>query len=100
MMDRTLHRVTECKASQDYRLWIRFDDGLEGSVFLGNLLEVRAFRGWRDVERFCRVAVDPAAATVVWDDGIQLDPDILYQDLLSGRPGKGFSSSGLAPAAE
>jgi len=46
------------------------------------------------------VAVDPAAATVVWDDGIRLDPDILYQDLLSGRPGKGFSLPGLAPAAE
>jgi len=95
-----MHRVTECKASQDYRLWLRFDDGMEGSVFLGNLLEVRAFRGWRDVERFCRVAVDPAAATVVWDGGIRLDPDILYQDLLSGRPGKGFSLPGLAPAAE
>ena len=52
MTDTTVHRVTECKASQDYRLWIRFDDGLEGSVFLGSLLEVRAFRGWRDVERF------------------------------------------------
>ena len=100
MSDASVHRVTECKASQDYRLWIRFDDGLEGSVFLGNLLEVRAFRGWRDVERFCRVAVDRAAATVVWDDGIRLDPEVLYQDLLSSRPGKGFSSSGLAPAGE
>jgi len=79
------------------RLWIRFDDGLEGSLFLGNLLEVRAFCRWRDGERFCRVVVDPAAATVVWNDGIRLDPDILYQDLLSGRPGKGFSSSGLCP---
>ena len=100
MMGNAVHRVTECKASQDYRLWIRFDDGLEGSVFLGNLLEVGAFRGWRDVKRFCRVAVDPAAATVVWDNGIRLDPDVLYQDLLSGRPGNGFSPSGLAPAAE
>lgn len=100
MTDEAVHRVTACKASQDYRLWVRFDDGLEGSVFLGNLLEVRAFCGWRDVEQFCRVAVDPTAATVVWDGGIRLDPDILYQDLLSGRPGKGFGSSGLAPAAE
>ena len=95
-----MHRVTECKASRNYRLWLRFDDGLEGSVFLGDLLEVSAFRVWRDVEEFCRVAVDPAAATVVWDVGIRLDPDILYQDLLSSRPGKRFRSSGLAPVAE
>jgi hypothetical protein len=100
MTDAIVHRVTECKASQDDRLWIRFDDGLEGRVFLGNCLEVRAFHGWRDAGRFCRVAVDPVAANVVWDDGIRFDPDILYQGLLSGRPGKGFSSPGLAPAVE
>jgi hypothetical protein len=96
-----MHRVTQCEASRDYRLWLKFDDGLEGSVFLGNLLEVRAFRAWRDVNQFCRVSVDPAAATVVWDAGIRLDPDILYQDLLSGMR-KRFrriqSVTGLAPA--
>ena len=95
-----MHRVTECKASEDYRLWLRFEDGVEGSVFLGNLLEIGAFRPWRDVAQFCRVAVDPAAATVVWEGGIRLDPDILYQDLLSMRVGKGFGSPGFAPVAE
>lgn len=94
-----MHRVTECKATEDYRLWLRFEDGVEGSVFLGNLLEIAAFRAWRDVAQFCRVAVDPAASTVVWDAGVRLDPDILYQDLLSLKAGKGFSSPGFAPAA-
>ena len=44
-----MHRVTACKAEDDYKLWIRFEDGLEGSVFLGNLLEIGAFKLWRDV---------------------------------------------------
>jgi hypothetical protein len=92
-----MHRVTECKASRDYRLWLRFDDGLEGSVFLGNLLEVGAFSAWRDVERFCRAEVDRKAATVVWDDGIRLDPDILHQELTSSRAGRGFNSPGFVP---
>jgi len=95
-----VHRVTECKASPDYKLWLKFDDGLEGSVFLGNLLEVGAFRAWRDVERFCRVVLDRKAATVMWDGGIKLDPDILYQDLLSSRVGKGFNAQGMPPAIE
>ena len=96
----TMHRVTDCRASEDYRLWLRFEDGVEGSVFLGNLLEIGAFRTWRDVTHFCRVVVDPAEATVVWEGGIRLDPDILYQDLLSMRAGKGFSSQGLAQVTE
>jgi hypothetical protein len=83
--EKAMHRVTQCKAWQDYQLWLKFDDGLEGSVFLGNLLEVNAFRAWRDVEQFCRAAIDPTTATVVWDVGIQLDPDILHEDLLSIR---------------
>ena len=95
-----MHRVTECKASPDYKLWLKFDDGLEGSVFLGNLLEVGAFSAWRDVERFCRVVLDRKASTVMWDGGIKLDPDILYQDLLSSRVGKGFNSQGSFPAIE
>jgi hypothetical protein len=95
-----MHRVTECKASRDYRLWLKFEDGLEGSVFLGDLLELVAFRSWRDADQFCRVVVDRKAATVVWDDGIQFDPDILYQDLLSSRAAKEFNSPGLAPAVE
>ena len=92
-----MHRVTECKASQDYRLWLRFEDGLEGSVFLGNLVDLGPFSAWRDVNQFCRAVVDREAATVVWDGGIQFDPDILYQDLLSSRAGKEFNASGKVP---
>ena len=95
-----MHRVTGCKASPDYKLWLRFDDGLEGCVFLGDLLEVGAFSAWRDVDRFCRAFVDRKAATVVWDGGIRLDPDILHQDLLSSKTAKEFNGPGLSPAVE
>ena len=83
----TVHRVTACKAEDDYKLWIRFDDGLDGSVFLGYLLEIGAFKLWRDVREFEKVSVDPESATVTWEGGIRLDPEILYQDL-AGRNGR------------
>jgi hypothetical protein len=63
MKEHEMHRVTACKAEDDYKLWIRFDDGLEGSVFLGNLLEIGAFKLWRDVREFEKVSVDPASAS-------------------------------------
>jgi hypothetical protein len=75
--------VTACKAEDDYKLWIRFDDGLEGSVFLGNLLEIGAFKLWRDVREFEKVSVDPDSATVTWEGGIRLDNEVLYQNLVS-----------------
>lgn len=95
-----MHRVTDCKALEDYWLWLRFDDGLEGSVFLGNLLEISVFRHWRDASQFCRAVVDADAATVVWESGIRFDSDVLYQDLLLSRAGKEFSSPERAPVVE
>jgi hypothetical protein len=93
-----MHRVTQCRASRDYRLWLKFADGLEGSVYLGDLLDIRAFRPWLDVERFCRAAIDPADLAVVWEGGIRFDPDILHQQLASEQSNR-FMAAGLAPAA-
>ena len=66
-------RITACKAEEDYKLWLRFEDGLEGRVFLGNLLEIGAFQLWRDVREFEKVSVDPETATVTWEGGIRFD---------------------------
>jgi hypothetical protein len=76
-------RITDCRAEEDYKLWLRFEDGLEGSVFLGNLLEIGAFKLWSDVREFEKVSVDPETATVTWEGGIRLDSDILYHDVAS-----------------
>ena len=73
------HRVTACKAENGYRLWLRFEDGVEGSVFLGNLLEIGAFQLWRDVREFAKVSVD--SRRQIWE-GASMDPDVLHQGVL------------------
>ncbi|HEX2281466.1 MAG TPA: DUF2442 domain-containing protein [Thermomicrobiales bacterium] len=75
--------IEDCRAEPDYSLWLLFDDGLEGRVYLGNLLEVGEFSAWRDLDRFLDVSVDPDTGTVQWQDGIRLDPGALYKDLAS-----------------
>lgn len=95
-----MNRVTECKPSRDYRLWLRFDDELEESVFLGNLLKVGVFAAWRDVDQSCRIAVDQKTTMLVWDDGIPFDPDILHRDPLLSRAAREFDRPGLVPGVE
>jgi hypothetical protein len=75
--------VEECRAQADYSLWLLFDDGLEGHVYLGDLVEIVDFSAWRDVEQFLEVSVDPDTGAVRWEAGIQLDPRQLYKDLAS-----------------
>lgn len=79
----SMHTVTELRAEHNYTLWLRFDDGLEGHVYLGDLVATNYYLPLSDEELFCRVAIDPISNTVTWEGGINLDPDVLYRDLVS-----------------
>ena len=78
-----MHTITECRAEDNYTLWLRFNDGLEGHVYLGDLVHTKYFRMLCDIDTFNRVAVDPVENTVTWEGGIKLDPEVLYRDLVS-----------------
>jgi hypothetical protein len=75
--------IEDCRAEADYSLWLLFDDGLEGHVYLGDLVEIGDFSAWRDVDRFLEVSLDPETGAVQWKDGIRLDSSALYKDLAS-----------------
>lgn len=78
-----MHTVTELRAEGNYTLWLRFDDGLEGRVYLGEWVATKMYGALSDEETFFRVAIDPISNAVMWEGGINLDPDVLYRDLAS-----------------
>jgi hypothetical protein len=79
----SLHTVTELRAESNYTLWLRFDDGLEGRVYLGDLVMTKSYTTLSDEDMFSRVAFDPVSNTLTWGGGIHLDPEVLYKDLVS-----------------
>jgi hypothetical protein len=80
-----LKDIVAAKASGDYRLHLRFEDGVEGVVDLANLSFRGVFEPLRDPAYFARVRVDPELGTVVWPNGADLDPDVLY-GRITGTP--------------
>lgn len=78
-----MHFVTECRAEDNYTLWVRFDDGLEGCVYLGDLVLTTSYGTLSDERVFSRASFDPVSNTVTWGGGINLDPEVLYRDLAS-----------------
>jgi hypothetical protein len=69
-----------------YRLLLRFEDGVEGIVDLGPHLKFRGvFEPLLDEAFFARVRVDSDLGTVVWPNGADLDPDVLYSRV-TGTP--------------
>ena len=69
--------VTEVRVTTGYRVWVRFNDGTEGEVDLGNELDGPVFEPLRDRALFAQVRVDPEVHTIAWPNGADLAPEFL-----------------------
>ena len=76
-----LDRIVAAEARPDYRLWVRFEDGLEGEVSVKHLVGRGVFASWSDEAEFRKVYVDEEAGTVGWPGDLDLAPDALHRRL-------------------
>jgi len=77
-----LKDIVEARPLGGYRLHLRFEDGVEGEVDLGRMLRFQGvFAPLRDPQQFAQVSVDQDLGTVVWPNGADLDPDVLYAEV-------------------
>ena len=74
-------RISGVQVLGRYLVSLSFTDGSEGTVDLTPWIEGRTgvFSALQDPAFFSRVSVDPEAGTVVWPNGADLDPDVLYE---------------------
>ena len=77
----------------DFRLHLEFEDGIAGDVDVAALVPFEGvFEPLRDKTFFDRVRVDKDSGTIVWPNGADLDPDVLYA-LVSGEPLPNFAAA-------
>ncbi len=80
-----MKRLVNVKPLPRYRLRLRFEDGADGEVDLGDLVGKGVFAAWEDPKVFEEVGIDPTTGSVCWPGGIDLCPDRLYHDI-TGAP--------------
>ncbi|MEW5758664.1 MAG: DUF2442 domain-containing protein [Candidatus Omnitrophota bacterium] len=73
--------VTKAKYLHDYIIWVRFNDGTEGEVDLAGELKGEVFAPLKDKNKFRSFRVDPILETIVWENGADLAPEFLYENL-------------------
>lgn len=78
--NKELIRPVEVQARQPYRIWLRFDDGIEGEIDLTHLAGKGVFKAWSDPSFFADVSISDGDA-VCWGDSIDICPDALYMRL-------------------
>ncbi len=76
-----MHHIVAVKTMSDYKVWIKFSDGIEGTADLTDLVGKGIFSKWSDKKYFNSVYVDKESHTIAWPGGIDLCPDSLYAEI-------------------
>lgn len=72
-------RVEEARYLGDFAVHIRFSDGTEGDVDLGDELYGEIFEPLKDQTFFGQVSVHPEFHTLSWPNGADFAPEFLYE---------------------
>lgn len=78
-----LPRITHVKYIKDFWLVLTFSDGTEAEVDFRDRIMGRGgvFTELENLQFFSQVSVDPEAKTLVWPNGVDFCPDVLYTEV-------------------
>ena len=73
-------RIRSVRVVGPFQIALEFLDGSSGVVDLAPWISGRGgvFAALQDQDFFAQVRVDADAGTIVWPNGVDLDPDMLY----------------------
>jgi len=81
-----LKDIVEIQPLDGYRLRLRFEDGVAGEVDLEKMIQFEGvFAPLKDRATFVQVRVNSDVGTIVWPNGADLDPLVLYSQV-TGAP--------------
>lgn len=80
--------VIDVRVLQDFRIWLRFNDGIEGVANLEQTLDGAVFEPLRDPAVFAHARLDPELRTVAWTNGADMAPEFLH-GLVTAAAGSG-----------
>ena len=78
-------RIKSVIYRQEYRLALTFTNGETGEIDLRDRIINRGgvFQALEEITFFQQVQVDPESDTLVWPNGVDLDPDVLYSKTMN-----------------
>ena len=87
-------RPTDVRSLDGYRIWIKFDDGVEGELDLSHHAGRGVFKAWEDRAFFEAVEVKPYNA-IEWPGELSLCGDALYMELTGKTLDELFETTGV-----
>jgi hypothetical protein len=86
MLPYDLIDIIEVKVLKEYRLYLRFENGISGEVDIAELISFEGiFAPLKDKNYFSKVYVNHDLGTICWENGADLSPAYLYAHLIQVR---------------
>ena len=89
-------RPLSVKALPNFRIWLRYTDGVEGEIDLSDLVGRGVFAAWNDVAFFNSVRLGSHGA-IEWGSELDICPDSMYLRL-TGKSVDALAASGSVHA--
>ena len=81
-----LKDIVSAQPLDSYQLLLKFEDEVEGVVDIAKLIEFTGvFEPLNDPAYFAQATVNADLGIICWDNGTDLDPDVLYA-IVSKQP--------------
>jgi len=77
--------LLDVKPLENYRIWVKYADGVEGVVDLSYLVGQGVFALWEDYEEFRKVHVGPSGE-IAWTEEVELCSDSVYLKITGKKP--------------
>ena len=81
-----LKDIIEVLPQENYQLYLKFEDGKDGIIDVSSLVEFTGvFAPLKNLDYFKTVKLNPEWGTIYWENGADLDPDVLYSIVTGER---------------
>ncbi|MFQ6114284.1 MAG: DUF2442 domain-containing protein [bacterium] len=84
-----MFKPVNVKALPEYKICVKYSDGVEGVVDLSNLAGKGVFKLWNDYSAFEKVYIG-SHGEIAWSDKIDLCPDSIYMEITGKTPEQVF----------
>lgn len=73
--------VVKAEYINEYKINIQFNNGEAGTIDLKDELYGEVFEPLKDLNNFKKFRIDPELETIVWESGVDLAPEFLYENM-------------------
>jgi Protein of unknown function (DUF2442) len=84
-MSKKLKHIIDYKILDNYSIWLKYDDGVNGVIDLSDYLNYPVFAPIKNVEFFNKLKIEEGR-NVFWNDELDLCPDALYIKITGINP--------------